>query len=432
MDLILLFGIAAIAYAIVYLIVRTARLGKGYLVLRGPVISLETSRVGIFDRCVKYKRFFEAYGTAGIVVVSGVSVIITALILLGLKMTLDTRPEPIGVYAPQNIFLVPGINEFIPATIAVWVGIVAAVVVHECGHAILCRVEGIRLKATGILVAVIPLGAFVEPDEGDVERASIRARVAMYGAGIMNNLLVGIVCFALVVSLLATCVAPSGIATIDSVVPGTPAWEAGFVPGDHITAVGGLPVKTGSDVSAYLNATRPGDTLPITREDGSVVPVRLVTRPDYALTGFSPASGYMGASVYGGGSLPALAGEMVSWKFPLAVLRLLTLPIAADDVSRVLKVIVFDTQDISLYTVPFEGFWALIHILFWVGWMNINVGIFNAAPMIPLDGGYIFRDGIGILLARTRFARWSRGIAICVTVAMVGALLATYLVPWLL
>ena len=30
--------------------------------------------------------------------------------------------------------------------------------------------------------------------------------------------------------------------------------------------------------------------------------------------------------------------------------------------------------------------------LFWIGWLNFNVGLFNCLPMIPLDGGHIFRE----------------------------------------
>ena len=55
---------------------------------------------------------------------------------------------------------------------------------------------------------------------------------------------------------------------------------------------------------------------------------------------------------------------------------------------------------LAYYQAPFAGFWGLIHLLFWCAWININVGIFNAIPMVPLDGGYIFKEGVDRLLDR--------------------------------
>ena len=54
----------------------------------------------------------------------------------------------------------------------------------------------------GVLFLVIPIGAFVEPDEEEVKTASSWPKMRMFGAGIMNNMVVGIVCLALLVSMI--------------------------------------------------------------------------------------------------------------------------------------------------------------------------------------------------------------------------------------
>jgi len=44
-------------------------------------------------------------------------------------------------------------------------------------------------------------------------------------------------------------------------------------------------------------------------------------------------------------------------------------------------------------------FW-LANSLLWIGWMNFYVGLFNCLPMLPLDGGHVFRDTLHSILAR--------------------------------
>jgi hypothetical protein len=48
--------------------------------------------------------------------------------------------------------------------------------------------------------------------------------------------------------------------------------------------------------------------------------------------------------------------------------------------------------------VPDNLFWILANSFYWIFWLNLMVGLTNALPAIPLDGGFIFADGItGVL-----------------------------------
>src|SRR5436309_5274579 len=38
------------------------------------------------------------------------------------------------------------------------------------------------------------------------------------------------------------------------------------------------------------------------------------------------------------------------------------------------------------------GFWVLANVVYWIFWLNLMLGMTNALPAVPLDGGYIFRD----------------------------------------
>ena len=42
----------------------------------------------------------------------------------------------------------------------------------------------------------------------------------------------------------------------------------------------------------------------------------------------------------------------------------------------------------------------LANILFWTGWVNFNLGLFNCIPTAPLDGGHILRKYIEIVTSR--------------------------------
>jgi membrane-associated protease RseP (regulator of RpoE activity) len=49
---------------------------------------------------------------------------------------------------------------------------------------------------------------------------------------------------------------------------------------------------------------------------------------------------------------------------------------------------------------PGSLFWFLTNTIFYIFWLNILLGLFNALPMIPLDGGFVFRDAMVLLLGK--------------------------------
>ena len=111
------------------------------------------------------------YATFGVVMVVVISVMMAILLFFSLTYTVATRPPATGIYAPQNILAIPGLNEYIPSTIAVWLAFVIAIrAIHEFGHGILSRVEDVRVKSMGALLFVLPIGFFIENEEEDSTR----------------------------------------------------------------------------------------------------------------------------------------------------------------------------------------------------------------------------------------------------------------------
>ena len=105
----------------------------------------------------------------------------TVMLFFSIQHIVVQRPPLTAANELKNVLAIPGVNDFIPFTFAVWLGLLVTMVVHEFGHAILCRVEAIRVKSMGVLMAVIPIGAFVEPDEGDQEKTRVLQRCGCSG-----------------------------------------------------------------------------------------------------------------------------------------------------------------------------------------------------------------------------------------------------------
>ena len=429
MDWLLILVVLVAFYAVVAYIVYRNNLWADHIVFYGPIMAIKTSRVQFFDRFTSVRTFFRIYGTAGVIAVVIVSVFMTVMLFLSIRYTLMVRPEPTGIYEPQNILLLPGINEYVPSTFAVWFAFFLTIVVHEFGHAILCRVEDIKVRGMGVLLAVIPIGFFVEPDEDELENTKGMPKVRMFGAGITNNLVVGFSCFVLMI-LLFGLVAPSTQPVVHGIYQGYPADNASLPQGAVVTAINGVPVASRADVASILNTTKPGDTVTLTAEKGGVSSsYRLALAAWPAGDNTGQTSGFMGVEYYDGATVKSAVGAMLS---PVGFFEFLIIPFASGDGMQYLRILAFDSPDTSYYQVPFAGFWDAIHLLFWCAWININVGLFNAIPMIPLDGGYILKEGVDRLLDRRGLIRYSGYVVGAISYVMIVVLISLVLLPYLL
>jgi hypothetical protein len=128
------------------------------------------------------------------------------------------NPQPSALNEPRNALAIPGVNDFLPLSVApeIVLGLLLGLIVHEGGHGLFCRVEDIESMGVALL-AVLPIGAFVEPDEDELLRSDRGAQTRMYTAGVTNN-------FALSFAVLLLLFGP--VAGSIAVVDGAPVGDA--------------------------------------------------------------------------------------------------------------------------------------------------------------------------------------------------------------
>jgi membrane-associated protease RseP (regulator of RpoE activity) len=265
----------------------------------GPILMIRTRRgQSLLSVLARPRRFWKLLANVGIpAMLIGMFVMFVLVIMTDyamLQSIFDRTMMPPGKYnAPQNIFLIPGVNEYIPL---VWgaIGLAVTLVVHELAHAVLCRVEGVGVKSMGLLTLIVPIGGFAEPDEEqlfgkkktdhsgveytgtgsgydqavrDVQTKSPvreggvprRSRMRILAAGVMVNFVVAAIVFLLLFGPVLGAIAPLSDVTIVSVKEDSAAFAAGIREGMVITQVDNTTIQSAHDFYVYM-ITRSHDT----------------------------------------------------------------------------------------------------------------------------------------------------------------------------
>lgn len=389
---------ALMVYACVYYYLKSRKILPHVIDYMGPCIMIKTERVGFFDALARPKKLLYAYASAGVILTVLCGIMVTVMFVISGLLTLTVPTEPV---APQDLLLIPGLNSYVPSTFAVWFSLVFAMVIHEAGHGIISRVENMRVKSTGLLTLIIPIGAFVESYGEDVEKARLGSKLRMFAAGVTNNVVIGVLCLVLLAVLLGLAV-PGDHPYVYGVYSGYPAEEAGVPPGLVVTDIDGMAVYSLDDITAALADTRPGQTVTLSGEykgDAQSYDITLAAIPDdlqSSITRADSEAGYLGISFMEPKALMSAVDVMTHpqsfAELAGSVLTFLVLPLSSMMGTDVLSFIVADTPDPAILGAPFFGYWGIVHLLFWCAWLNLLLGIFNALPLGGLDGGQMLRE----------------------------------------
>lgn len=362
----------------------------------GPILMLRTTRgLPLLDKLARPKRFWRFFANIGIPLTVIAMFFMSAILIVGDVRILVTQPAPTAYNAPQNVLLLPGINQFIPLTWGL-IGLIVTLVVHELSHAILSRVADIKVKSLGLLIALIPIGAFAEPDESQLlgidakqgqKIATRPERLRVFSAGIIGNFAVALIALTLFFGPVLSSVTATGGLGVVAVVSGSPAELAGLQPGMTISQIDGITISDANDFQAFINTTHPGQ----------IVTVKVINQGTSNSFGIvldkNPNSdkGFLG--IQGGSAselltllrqVPSNLNTFQGWGV-LIGLPLLFFGGFTGNITHLY-------QPIGWAAPLGDGFFWIANTLLWVGWLNFYVGLFNCLPAVPLDGGHIFRE----------------------------------------
>ena len=149
---------------------RTGVLKKYNISAFGPILSIETEKgLKYLDKIARPKRFWRLFANIGIVLMFVGMIFMFSLVLFSdyslIRTILDgVIMQPNDYNKLQNVFLIPGVNQFIPL---VWglIALLVAVFIHEMMHSVLARVEDVKVHSVGLLVALFPIGGFAKIDD---------------------------------------------------------------------------------------------------------------------------------------------------------------------------------------------------------------------------------------------------------------------------
>jgi len=289
--------------------------------------------------------------------------------------------------SPLAYLGLPGINPYIPLLDG-WVALIVAMIIHEGAHGIVARSLGLPVKTAGLLLFLfVPIGAFVELDEKALKAAKARDSGRIFAAGAGVNFVVGILFLILLSSVVSTMTpAANGIA-VNQVSAGSPAAAVGLQHGDFVLAVNGIHYNDSSKLSS-APWYKPGQVINLTiYRQGQTLKIQGVT------LGTNPANaslGFLGITSLGLSDLQSRVSSYSRAFFsrPITYFCIPAFPRCQDIAPFSDELAVFYTSSYGSSLAP------LANLVYWMFFLNLNLAIFNAMPIYPLDGGQAFEAGL--------------------------------------
>jgi membrane-associated protease RseP (regulator of RpoE activity) len=380
-----------------------------------------------FDKIAKWRiaRFYARFNTYLMPAITALALFLFLATLIAMFANAQAREGIRGVGPAANL-LIPGINPYLPITYGL-AALVITIIVHEAGHGIVARVHNIRVDSTGILLFLgIPIGAFVNIEREELNRATLKQKSAVLTAGPLNNMILAGACLLamyLVVSTLTPLPpdpnAPQFGVMVVSVNGGSLAEAIGIEGESVIQYVAGQQITSLEDLSENLRNNL-GNTVEITwlNKAGDTI-IRQVTLPPAV----EPGRGTLGVSVTVLSPNPQEVLDNYKNQFsqnPLVVLLPPTLQQGFVPFSDLMA-------PKYTSTVFGDNFALVANMLFWLWFINFNVGIFNALPLGPLDGGQLY----GALIEnKAKSKAIAKNANMLLTLVMVAIVFALLLLPY--
>lgn len=355
------------------------------------------------------------------------------------------------------------ILDFIVYTVPFLLVITVLVFVHELGHYLIARLNGVRIETFSIgfgkelkgftdkagtrwRISLIPLGGYVKmfgdadatsrPSEAvshvtSTEKAvsfyhkNVWQRISISVAGPVANFIFAIVLLGFLLTLTTHPIPPS---VIGEVVKDGAAAEAGFVAGDRIVQVNNKEVSRFAEVSTIVRASEGNPVSLTVKRDGSVQTIMVAPKAETV-----KAEDGQETTVYRIGIIANSGPYKLSKAIPMAVsetwelsylslhsiYEMITGKRNAEELGGPIRIAEMSGNAAK------EGGGSLLWLM---AFLSISLGILNILPIPALDGGHLlfyaieavkgkplsvkaqeigFRIGFVVIIALMIFAFWN-------------------------
>ncbi len=207
--------------------------------------------------------FFGFCGVTVVGLIANTYSIITNVVNVALSVPGSNLSDAVPGASP----VIPGIN------MPLLEGLIALAVllfVHETAHGILSRIGKIKLESAGLLLyGIIPVGAFVDPDEKMLSKKDIDVQTRVFSAGSASNLILFMLSFFLLIGFEAFTVPnldPS--VYIHSVQLNSSAFEANISEGTKIISLNQVPI-TWDNLDQFREIVQSSETVRLETDEGN-------------------------------------------------------------------------------------------------------------------------------------------------------------------
>mgnify|MGYP000967712420 FL=1 len=393
--------------------------------LRFPLVIIKTSRgQSLLEKLSKF-RFISVLSWISLFLMPIFSLLAISILLLtaSLYLSFPEVREIARETGPQGALLIPGINPYLPIIYG-WIAIFIGIVIHELSHGVIARAVDVPVRSSGVMLFLfLPIGAFVEVDDTKLDSTSFTKSGRIIAAGAGSNIVVGLISLLLLVGVVNTMEPVADGIPVSQIVVDSPANIAGLLPGDIVTHLNNIPVTDSDSFSQNFDSLSPGDSIVLTIQRQSVTSdyeIVLSGRPDNPEEAFI---GIMRPSVdideslsrYQNG-LSLSPNILVYFSFP-----------SSDSYS-----VPFSSSMQNFYTSSLGNqYTVLTNLLFWVWFINFNLGIFNALPLGPLDGGQAFKRGLKSITRNKISPNKIDYVSRLVSFSILFLILSMFLLPYL-
>ncbi len=318
------------AFIVFYAISRLAHLEKYGLEVTPVYMLYKTERFNSFLSRIAEKNSRLWKGIANI----GIAAAIVEMALAIYFLANNLRQF---LYAPGEaepvIPVLPGITIGFQWFPYILIAIGLAVTIHEMAHGILAFSEKIPVKSSGLILAPITFGGFVEPDEEVFDKSPLVPKLRVLAAGSLTNMAAGLLTLLLLTGLFM----PFAGVLVTAIPADSPAYTAGIRPWTVITSVNGHSVHSVEELQRYMSTVTPGAAVLVGTSSG-ILNVTTAASPSNASHAILGVQGLFTYSSLRVGEV----NPQLSYNFYMT--------------------------------------------LYWTSLIMTNVAVFNMLPMIPFDG----------------------------------------------